>query len=142
MPPRRESSSLPPCSRRRSWKNVPVIRVDGMMPVPAISADGPAMRDEASSPTSKVSIPPHVVFRALPSETVVFNLRTGKYHGLNATAGSMLEALQQTSRIRDAATAVAEQFTQPQALVERDMCQLCDGLLERGLIERDGDSRR
>jgi Coenzyme PQQ synthesis protein D (PqqD) len=112
----------------------------GMMRADAIPDDGPSMREDASSPISKVSIPEHVVYRALPSETVVFNLRTGKYHGLNATAGSMLEALQQTSRIRDAAATVAEQFTQPQALVERDMCQLCDGLLERGLIERDGDS--
>jgi hypothetical protein len=28
-----------------------------------------------------------------PLGTVVLNLQTGRYHGLNATAGSMLEAL-------------------------------------------------
>jgi hypothetical protein len=86
-------------------------------------------------PSSSVSIPKHVVYRTLPTETVVFNLRTGKYHGLNASAGSMLDALGHTSRIRDAAAIVAEQFAQPQPLVERDMCQLCDGLVARGLIE-------
>jgi hypothetical protein len=70
----------------------------------------------------------------------VFNLQTGKYHGLNATAGSMLEALEQASCLRDAAVAVAEEYAQPPAVVERDMCELCDGLLARGLIELDGDS--
>jgi hypothetical protein len=89
-----------------------------------------------------VRIPQHVVYRRLPTETVVFNLRTGKYHGLNATAGSMLEELERSSSLRDAATAVAERYGQPQTVIERDMRELCDGLLERGLIEPDGDSSR
>ena len=82
-----------------------------------------------------------MVYRRLPSETVVFNLQTGKYHGLNATAGSMLEAL-------DAAPAACAtprppwpaSTSQPQATVERDMRELCDGLLARGLIELDGNT--
>ncbi len=80
-----------------------------------------------------------MVYRRLPTETVVFNLQTGKYHGLNATAGSMLEALERASSLREAAAAVAGEYAQPQAVVERDMCGLCDGLLARGLIELDGD---
>jgi hypothetical protein len=40
--------------------------------------------------------------------------------------------------VRDAACAVAEEYGQPQAVVERDMCELCNALLERGLIEVDG----
>jgi Coenzyme PQQ synthesis protein D (PqqD) len=91
------------------------------------------------SPTSRVRIPQHVVYRRLPSETVVFNLQTGKYHGLNSTAGSMLEALERSPSVRAAAAAVAGEYAQPQMLVERDMCELCDGLLARGLIELDGD---
>jgi hypothetical protein len=80
-----------------------------------------------------------VVYRRLPTETVVFNLQTGKYHGLNATAGSMLEALERSPNICEAATTVAGEYAQPQAMIERDMCQLCDGLLARGLIELDDD---
>jgi hypothetical protein len=89
---------------------------------------------------SRISIPQHVVYRRLPSETVVFNLRTGKYHGLNATAGGMLEALERACSVRDAAATVAREYAQPQEVVERDMCELCDGLLARGLVELDGDS--
>ncbi len=94
----------------------------------------------AALPTSRVKVPQHVVYRRLPSETVVFNLQTGKYHGLNATAGSMLEALESACNVRDAATAMAGEYSQSQAIVERDMRELCEGLLARGLIELDGDT--
>lgn len=87
-------------------------------------------------------MPEHVVYRSFPSETVVLNLQTGKYHGLNATAGSMLEALQQASCIRDAVAAVAEDYAKPQATVEQDMRELCDVLLARGLVEFDDEPTR
>jgi PqqD family protein of HPr-rel-A system len=87
----------------------------------------------------RVSVPQHVVYRRLPSETVVFNLQTGKYHGLNATAGRMLEILEHTASIQEAATTVASEYGQPLETVEQDVRALCDELLERGLIELDGD---
>jgi hypothetical protein len=93
------------------------------------------MPSTASLPTSRVSVPQHVVYRSFPAETVVLNLQTGRYHGLNATAGSMLEALGKASCVRDAASVVAGEYGQPQATVEQDMCELCNGLLARGLIE-------
>ncbi len=40
-----------------------------------------------------IRIPHHVVFRHFVNETVVLNLQTGKYHGLNRTAGRMLHEL-------------------------------------------------
>lgn len=86
---------------------------------------------------SKVKVPQHVVYRSFPSETVVLNLETGKYHGLNATAGQMLDALERAACVRDAAAALAESYEQAQSLVERDLCELCQSLLERGLIETD-----
>jgi hypothetical protein len=89
----------------------------------------------APLPTSRIRVPQHVVYRSFPSETVVLNLQTGKYHGLNATAGSMLEALERASCVGDAAAAVAEQYEQPQATVEQDLCELCNALLSRGLVE-------
>ncbi len=85
---------------------------------------------------SKVKVPQHVVYRSFPSETVVLNLETGKYHGLNATAGQMLEALEQAACVRDAAAALAGSYEQAQSAIERDLCELCQALLERGL-DRD-----
>jgi hypothetical protein len=89
---------------------------------------------------AKVKLPQHVVYRTFPAETVVLNLQTGKYHGLNPTAGRMLETLEQAGSVSEAATVAAEEYDQPQATTERDMCSLCSSLLERDLIEiEDGD---
>ncbi len=85
--------------------------------------------------SAKVRVPQHVVYRSFPTETVVLNLNTGKYHGLNATAGAMLQALERAPSLRDAAAAVAAEYGQEQATVEHDMDELCRLLLDRGLIE-------
>jgi len=84
---------------------------------------------------SRVTIPQHVVYRDFPTETVVLNLDTEQYHGLNPTAGRMLAALDRPGTVVDAATTIAEQFSRPQHEVEIDICGLCAQLLERGLIE-------
>jgi hypothetical protein len=88
---------------------------------------------------AKIKVPQHVVYRTFPSETVVLNLQTGKYHGLNPTAGRMLETLERADSVLAAATVAAGEYEQPQATTERDMCKLCSSLLERGLIEIDED---
>jgi hypothetical protein len=84
-----------------------------------------------------VKVPQHVVYRSFPSETVVLNLHTGKYHGLNLSAGRMLEALDGGGPLRDVARALAAGYRQPPAVVERDLCELCRLLLDRDLIEID-----
>jgi Coenzyme PQQ synthesis protein D (PqqD) len=97
-----------------------------------------AIPDSTALLTSSVRVPQHVVYRSFPTETVVLNLETGKYHGLNATAGKMLETLAQATSVGDAVASVAASYEQPEEVVERDIQELCSVLLERGLIEIDG----
>jgi hypothetical protein len=87
--------------------------------------------------TQAVAVPKHVVFRSFPAETVVLNLQTGKYHGLNPTAGKMLEALVEAGSVRKGAARIALEYERPRAATEADMCALCHALLERGLVEID-----
>jgi hypothetical protein len=89
---------------------------------------------------SKIKLPQHVVYRTFPSETVVLNLNTGKYHGLNATAGRMLEELERADCVRDAASKLAESYGRPQDVIEHDLCELCGALLQRGLVEADASA--
>jgi len=86
----------------------------------------------------KVKVPQSVVFRSFPTETVVLNLQTGKYHGLNPTAGKMLQALTEADSVRDAAAAVAAEYDTSAATIEVDICDLCQNLIDRGLVEWDG----
>jgi hypothetical protein len=88
-------------------------------------------------PDARLRVPEHVVYRSFPSETVLLNLTSGIYHGLNATAGRMLEALEQADSFAAAVAIVAQEFGQPPELVEQDMRGLCKALFERGLLVQD-----
>lgn len=81
------------------------------------------------------TVPHHVVFRAFASETVVLNINTGQYHGLNPVAGRMLETLQQTSNLKAAAERLADEFERDTELIERDLRAFCEDLARRGLLE-------
>jgi DNA-binding transcriptional regulator GbsR (MarR family) len=85
----------------------------------------------------RARIPAHVVHREFPEETVVLNLETGQYHGLNATAGRMLAALVEADSIGLAASALEREFGVSRARIERDLVELCDALAARGLVEFD-----
>lgn len=84
---------------------------------------------------ASVRIPEHVVHRGFAAETVVLNLNTGRYHGLNPVAGRMLEVLDQLRAVEQAATQIAAEYEQPLETVQRDLCALCADLRQRGLIE-------
>lgn len=84
---------------------------------------------------ARARLPQHVVHRSFVAETVVLNLRTGKYHGLNPTAGKMLDALDTAPTVGAAIPELSRQYGVEQAQIENDLITLCRGLLERGLIE-------
>jgi hypothetical protein len=86
----------------------------------------------------RFTVPEHVVHRAFAAETVVLNLRTGGYHGLNPVAGRMLEVLEATGSPREAVARVVTEWDVGQDQVESDAATLCAELLERGLIEPAG----
>jgi hypothetical protein len=86
-----------------------------------------------------VRLPQHVVYRSFVAETVVLNLNTGKYHGLNPTAGEMLEALLAAPTVRATLPELASKHGIEPEQIERDLLALIQGLLERGLIETVDD---
>jgi hypothetical protein len=84
---------------------------------------------------SKASIPEHVVFRAFAQETVVLNLLTGKYHGLDPVGGRLIELLPRAATLRSAALQIAEEYDRPVEEVEADVVEFCRDLQERGLVD-------
>src|SRR2546423_3721216 len=83
----------------------------------------------------RVGVPRHVVFRDFVSETVLLNIETGQYHGLNPVAGRMLTVLDKVGSVETAAQQLAKEFEQPLERIEEDLTGLCEGLLERKLLE-------
>ena len=90
--------------------------------------------EDASILEAPARLPQHVVYRTFVYETVVLNLETGKYHGLNRSAGRMLDVLTKTETVGEAASQLAKEFSRPVAEIERDLCTFCLQLQERGLI--------
>lgn len=86
---------------------------------------------------ARASIPSDVVYRDFAHETVILNLQTGKYHGLNPTAGRMLQVIEREPLLRDAARVLAGDYAQPFDTVAGDLCELCVQLKERGLLSLD-----
>jgi len=84
---------------------------------------------------SRVTIPQHVVFRAFVEETVVLNLESGRYHGLNPTAGRMLELLGEIGEVDAVAARVADETGESPGRVADDLREFCSSLAQRGLIE-------
>jgi Coenzyme PQQ synthesis protein D (PqqD) len=80
-------------------------------------------------------LPEHVVHRSFVAETVLLNLQTGNYHGLNPVGGAMLDAVNHAASVRQAVEVVAEKYGEDPARVEADLLELCHSLLERGLME-------
>jgi coenzyme PQQ synthesis protein D (PqqD) len=86
-----------------------------------------------------IELPDHVVFRRFPAETVLLNLQTGQYHGLNPTGGRMLEVLAEVGTIAEASVRLVEEYEQPLDEVLQDLRTFCADLADRGLIEVHGE---
>ncbi len=86
---------------------------------------------------ARVRVPEHVVYRDFGDETVILNLRSGMYHGLNSTAALMVERLSEGETVAAAVERLTSETGQPREVIARDVARLCDALAERGLIERD-----
>ena len=90
---------------------------------------------------SSAAVPKHVVYRAFAHETVLLNLEAGRYHGVNPVGGRMLETLERSGTVAEAAAYLADEFARPRGEIERDVCAFCRDLHERGLIELSRDDR-
>jgi hypothetical protein len=81
-------------------------------------------------------VPHHVVHREVAAHTVVLDLKTGGYFGLNPVAKRIFEVLERTGDPRVAVDVVSREWAVEPERVEEDTVVLCADLLARALIER------
>ena len=79
--------------------------------------------------------PEHVVYRSFVSETVLLNLETGRYFGVNPSGGRMLEELVNAKTVEEAAQRLSEHYGRPRAEIDSDLQTFCADLTSRGLLE-------
>jgi hypothetical protein len=93
--------------------------------------------DASALDAARLRVPENVVLRSFDTETILLNLTSGSYHGLNKTAGQMLEVLAETGSFSETAKRVAADVGEPLERITADLTDLCNALMERGLIETD-----
>lgn len=90
-------------------------------------------------------IPHHVVHRTLASETVLLNIETGHYYGMDETGGRFFAVLRDAGSVESAVAVLTREFDAPPEQIRADMLRYCGELLQHGLIELQEsgiDSRR
>ena len=87
--------------------------------------------------TRKATVPRHVVHRVLASETVILNVETGHYYGMDGAGARFFQLLQESPSVGAAVDMLLEEVDETHERVAHDMVRYCEELLELGLIELD-----
>jgi hypothetical protein len=82
----------------------------------------------------RLSVPDAVVSRELDGETVLLNLDTGIYFGLDAVATAIWRSIQNGSRLGDAVAALAAEYEADAATLRDDVLRLAGQLVAKGLL--------
>ncbi|AAU92988.1 PqqD family protein [Methylococcus capsulatus] len=82
-----------------------------------------------------IAIPEPVVFEKVGEETVLLNLDTGFYFGLNPVGSRMWELLVATKNPASVLASMREEYDVDDDVLERDLANLIRDLAEKKLIE-------
>ncbi|MGB7726694.1 MAG: PqqD family protein [Candidatus Acidiferrum sp.] len=85
--------------------------------------------------SDRVVVPAHVLVRHLDGETVLLNLDTEKYFGLDATGTRMWELTTHSSSIKTAFATLTEEFEVAPEVLRTHLVELLTQLVENGLLK-------
>ena len=89
-------------------------------------------------PNARVSIPASVMVREVGGESVILNVESGRYFGLNPMGARMVAVLSASESIEAAHDALLREYDVDSGRLQRDLNNLIQQLLEHGLIEVSG----
>lgn len=84
--------------------------------------------------SSRAVVPAHVLVRHLDSESVLLNLETEKYFGLDATGTRMWELVTNSPTIEAAYGTLAHEFEVEPEVLRTHLTDLVGQLVENGLL--------
>jgi hypothetical protein len=88
--------------------------------------------DPASMGT--LNIPPEVMARQVGDETVILDLTSGRYFGLDPVGSRIWHLIAAGRPLSEVCDAIATEYDVPRAEAERDLHQLLSDLKTEGLI--------
>jgi hypothetical protein len=112
----------------------------GLIPRKALPSSQKAKGEKmASFMTSRVTVPDDVLMRELDGESVILNLASEQYYGLDEVGTRMWQLLSTPKTIEDAYEILLTEYdVEPDRLLH-DMQELIEQLVEHGLLQIEGD---
>jgi Coenzyme PQQ synthesis protein D (PqqD) len=85
--------------------------------------------------TMRAIVPAHVLIRHLDGESVLLNLESERYFGLDATGTRMWELVTSQPCIAVALGKLQEEYEVEPEVLQNHLIQLLSGLVENGLLQ-------
>lgn len=85
--------------------------------------------------TMRAVVPTHVLIRHLEGESVLLNLESERYFGLDATGTRMWELVTSQPSIAEALEQLQEEYEVEPDMLRSHLTQLLSGLVENGLLQ-------
>jgi hypothetical protein len=91
---------------------------------------------DARSLNLRATVPDAVITRELDGETILLNLDTGIYFGLDKVGTDVWGAIRATATLQDALDRLQSEYDVGPAVLRSDFMRLVDELLAKGLLQR------
>ena len=91
---------------------------------------------DASSLNNRALVPDAVITRELDGETILLNLDTGIYFGLDKVGTDVWRAIRTVGTLGEALDLVQSEYDVEPAVLRVDFLRLIDELLAKGLLQR------
>jgi hypothetical protein len=83
---------------------------------------------------NRTVVPKHVLIRHLDGESVLLNLQTERYFGLDSTGTRMWQHLADSASIEDAYEKLLDEFEVEPVLLRSNLSELLSNLVQNGLL--------
>ena len=92
--------------------------------------------------TDRVKVPDDVMISGLQDESVLLNLDSERYYGLDDVGTRMFSVLTTSDSVQTAWERLKTEYDVDHEVLRQDLISLVDSLLEQGLIEVDRQRER
>ncbi len=83
-----------------------------------------------------LSIPPQVMSRLVGDETVLLDLASGIYFGLDGVGKRIWETVDEGKSLKEIASVITAEFEVDETQAQADVVEFTNDLVERGLLAR------
>lgn len=87
------------------------------------------------TPNNVLRVPDNVATRRIGDETILLNLQTGTYFGLDIVGSRFLELLEQDGELAVVLRTMVEEFDVKPETLEGDILRLSEEMRSKGLLE-------